>query len=78
MVTSLQKLLTLGLLACQLPAFSQSTPGIVREQWSSNNTVQNLDSKFSKESAVILLDKRRVEYVDEKEEVASYKKFTCR
>ncbi|MDF2189027.1 DUF3857 domain-containing protein [Paraflavitalea sp. CAU 1676] len=73
MSNSLQKLLTLGLLACQLQAFSQTTPSIEREQWSGSNVIQKLDSKYNNESAVILLDKRRVEFIDGKDEVTSYK-----
>lgn len=73
MSNSLQKLLTLGLLACQLQAFTQTTPSIEREQWSSSNVIQKLDSKYNNESAVILLDKRRVEFIDGKDEVTSYK-----
>ena len=52
--------------ACLLCAgiFSQST-GIIVEQWNSNPVIHSLDSKYKNESAVIILDKRRIEYADE-------------
>ncbi|MFT3822782.1 MAG: DUF3857 domain-containing protein [Chitinophagaceae bacterium] len=73
MLSLLKKLIIPGLLTCQVQVFAQVPPSIEREQWSSNNSVQQLDSKYNNESAVILLDKRRIEFVDEKEDVASYK-----
>jgi hypothetical protein len=46
---------------------------IEKETWADKPVLHNLDSKYSKESAVILLDKRRVEYADEaKNMVAQY------
>jgi hypothetical protein len=73
MSTPLKKLLTLGLVIGQLKAFTQTAPAIEREKWTSNATVQKPGDKYKNESAVILLDKRRVEYIDEKEEVAVYR-----
>lgn len=73
MHTSLKKLWFLGLLIGYLPAFAQDAPQIEREQWSAGATVQQLADKYKNESAVILLDKRRIEYTDEKEEVVAYK-----
>lgn len=73
MLTPLQKLLCLGLLIAQLPAFAQVAPAIEREQLNTSTTVQKPADKYGKESAVILLDKRRVEYIDEKEDVVAYK-----
>jgi hypothetical protein len=37
------------------------------------SVVHTIDSKYDGESAVILLDKRRVEYIDEKEELVTYR-----
>ena len=60
MHTSLKKLWFLGLLIGYLPAFAQDAPQIEREQWSAGATVQQLADKYKNESAVILLDKRRM------------------
>ncbi|MBO9562504.1 MAG: DUF3857 domain-containing protein, partial [Niastella sp.] len=73
MLTPLKKVLTLGLVIGQMEAFTQTAPAIEREKWTSSATVQKPGDKYKNESAVILLDKRRVEYIDEKEEVASYR-----
>jgi hypothetical protein len=73
MITPLKKLLTVGLLICQFQAFTQTVPKIEREQWNTSTTVQKPADKYKNESAVILLDKRRIEFIDEKEEVAAYK-----
>ncbi|MDR3716703.1 MAG: DUF3857 domain-containing protein [Puia sp.] len=63
-------------------AYSQSAsatppapaPAIVKEQWSPAPTLHTLDPKYASESAVIILDKRRLEYVDEeKNNLAVYK-----
>src|SRR5215213_6807054 len=68
MITPLKKLLTVGLLICQFQAFTQTVPKIEREQWNTSTTVQKPADKYKNESAVILLDKRRIEFIDEKEE----------
>ncbi|HVM87379.1 MAG TPA: DUF3857 domain-containing protein [Puia sp.] len=56
--------------------FSQvpgQTGNIEKEEWEEKPVIHPLDSKYSKESAVILFDKRRYEYVDEaKEEIGEY------
>lgn len=72
-LTKLKITLTLVFLIGQLAAFSQAAPPIEREQWSASTKVQKPDAKYNNESAVILLDKRRVEFIDEKDEVAAYK-----
>src|SRR5262245_53334382 len=46
---------------------------IILETWEPKPTLHDVDSKLSGESAVILFDKRRVEYIDEKEELATYR-----
>lgn len=73
MLTPLQKLLTVALLASQLPVMAQTPPSIARESWISSTSLHQPAGTFSNESAIILLDKRRIEYVDEKEEMASYR-----
>ncbi|MES2275718.1 MAG: DUF3857 domain-containing protein [Bacteroidota bacterium] len=44
---------------------------IEKETWADKPVLHNLESKYAKESAVILLDKRRVEYTDEPKNVVS-------
>ena len=43
------------------------TPNIVSEPWNEKPVLTVLDPKYSKESAVILLDTRRVEFIDDKD-----------
>jgi hypothetical protein len=51
---------------------AQSQPTI-RESWVEKPVLHSIDNKLINESAVIILDKRRVEYIDEKQEVVQYK-----
>ena len=53
-------------------AYSQQ-PKIITENWESNPTIHNVDKKYDNESAVVLLDKRRVEYIDGKDELVVYR-----
>jgi len=46
---------------------------LILEKWDVSPVLHTLDSKYSGESAVILLDKRRIEYIDEKEELLTYR-----
>lgn len=73
MLTSLKKLLPLALLICYLPSLAQNAPAIERETWSASTTVQKPADKYSKESVVVLLDRRRIEFIDEGDEVVAYK-----
>ncbi|MBB3058952.1 DUF3857 domain-containing protein [Mucilaginibacter gotjawali] len=48
-------------------------PDIEKETWSAKPQINTLDNKYSKESAVIIYDSRRVEFADQaKEEIAEY------
>ncbi|WP_295673322.1 DUF3857 domain-containing protein [uncultured Mucilaginibacter sp.] len=48
-------------------------PDIEKETWSARPQISTLDNKYSKESAVIIYDSRRVEFADQaKEEIAEY------
>ncbi|MBL7733506.1 MAG: DUF3857 domain-containing protein, partial [Chitinophagaceae bacterium] len=47
--------------------------GLIRESWSDKPVLHKIEGKLNDESAVIILDKRRIEYIDEKEEMAVYK-----
>jgi hypothetical protein len=46
---------------------------LIRETWSEKPVLHKIDAKFNDESAVIIQDSRRVEYIDEKEIVSVYK-----
>jgi hypothetical protein len=53
-------------------SFGQSDP-VEKEAWADKPVIHTVDSKYAKEPAVIILDKRRIEYADEsKTEVAEY------
>ncbi len=73
MLAPLKKLITIVLVISQLKAFTQTTPAIEREKWAGSTTVQKPGAKYVAESAVILLDKRRVEFIDEGDEVNAYR-----
>ncbi|KYP16261.1 DUF3857 domain-containing protein [Flavihumibacter sp. CACIAM 22H1] len=73
MLTELKKLVTFLLLLIQLTVYSQNAPSIERENWTGSATVQRIPAKYNKESAVILLDKRRIEYIDDAQELAAYR-----
>ena len=48
---------------------------MIKETWTDKPVLHKIDSKMNNESAVILLDKRRVEFIDEKEELVVYRTF---
>jgi len=73
MLAPLKKLLTIVLVISQLTAYTQTTPAIEREKWAGSTTVQEPGAKYKAESAVILLDKRRIEFIDEGDEVNAYR-----
>lgn len=73
MLTVYKRIVLAGCLVGSVPAFAQTGPAIEREEWNSKPVIQPLDSKYSKESAVILTDKRRIEYIDGKEDLMAYK-----
>jgi hypothetical protein len=56
-------ILALSFLTLTLSAYTQQ-PNIVREEWDAAPGLDHIDERYSKESALILLDKRRIEYVD--------------
>ncbi len=62
----------LGIILLSSSAYSQ-LPKIETEQWAEKPVIHKLDPKYNNESAVVLLDKRRVEYADEgKDEIGEY------
>ncbi|MBI5371582.1 MAG: DUF3857 and transglutaminase domain-containing protein [Sphingobacteriales bacterium] len=56
-----------------LTAPASRSQEIERESWDSKPALHPMEHKYNEESAIIVLDKRRVEYVDEKEGVAVYR-----
>jgi len=57
-----------------LLAFSARSQTIVHEDWAAKPVLHQPDARYSKESAIVLLDKRRIEYVDlPKDEIGEYR-----
>ena len=46
---------------------------IVRETWDEKPSIHKIEDKLKDESAVIILDKRRIQYIDENQEVVVYR-----
>ncbi|RKR82287.1 transglutaminase superfamily protein [Mucilaginibacter gracilis] len=64
-----QSLLLFTALLCWQNLYSQA---IEKETWEAKPVIHTVGTKYGKESAVIIMDKRQIEYIDEKEEVAEY------
>lgn len=47
------------------PLLILAQPAIVREEWNNKPVLHTIDPKHNNEAAVIILDKRRTEYIDE-------------
>jgi len=68
----MKKLILISALLSVQYAYSQ-TPPIEREKWVEKPVIYALNSKYSKEPAIVVSDKIRVEFVDEtKQEMAEY------
>jgi hypothetical protein len=52
-----------------------SQESIVKEEWAANPGLHKIEEKYLNESAVVILDKRRMEYIDEQDDLVSYKTF---
>lgn len=52
---------------------TQAQDNIQKETWEEKPVIHTIDPKHSVESAVIILDKRRIEFVDEKEGLSAFK-----
>jgi hypothetical protein len=52
---------------------AQEVPAIVREQWDAKPALHRLSSELEKEPAVIVADKRRIEYIDVKDDQLTYR-----
>lgn len=75
MSTVNKQLAAICVLFCSLKAMAQIPTGIVQEQWTSQQQVQTIDTAYANESAVVLLEKKRVEFFDEKDDLVLYKTF---
>ena len=74
-----KQVMTACLLVCSVSLLAQTTtPVLEQEQWSSQSGIKTLDNKYNSESAVILFEKRRIEYVDVKQDMAAYKTYHTR
>ena len=74
-----KQVLTACLLISSASLFAQTTaPVLEREQLSSQSGIQTIDNKYNNESAIILFEKKRIEYVDENKDVAAYKTYHTR
>ncbi|RYU91670.1 DUF3857 domain-containing protein [Mucilaginibacter terrigena] len=67
------QVLTLAVVLASFQFAHSQDNTLEKETWANKPVIHTIDSKYSKESAVILLDKRRIEYIDEpKDELAQY------
>src|SRR5688572_17006171 len=71
-MTMIKRLITICNLFLFLDASAQNN-SLILEKWETSPVLHTIDSKYDGESAVIVLDKRRVEYIDEKEELVTYR-----
>ncbi len=59
-------------LAAGQQLFAQS-PNVEKEAWTDKPAIHAIDSKYNKEAAVVIFDKKRIEFVDEsKDEMSEY------
>ncbi|HVU56362.1 MAG TPA: DUF3857 domain-containing protein [Puia sp.] len=68
-----KKLLSFLLLLSGVLSGSSQTPAIYKEEWSSHPTLHKMTDQENKQSAVVISDIRRVEFIDEGKEVAEYR-----
>jgi hypothetical protein len=54
-------------------ALGQDVPSIVREEWESKPVIHKIDAALSAEPAVIISDRRRIEYIDVKDDQVQYR-----
>lgn len=71
----MKHLLLLSSLLMSLAVCAQS-PAITREQWSGKPALHTFDDRYKKESALILMDNRRIEFIDEgNDRIGEYRSF---
>ncbi|MBW4890759.1 DUF3857 domain-containing protein [Mucilaginibacter sp. HMF5004] len=69
----MKKHILLAVLALSAVKYAQGqTTGIETEKWADKPVIHQLSGAYAKESAVIVSDSRRTEYVDDKKEVLEY------
>jgi hypothetical protein len=54
-------------------AVAQDAPDIVHEQWEKTPALHNVEAKYLKEPAVVITDKRRIEFIDVKGDQLQYR-----
>ena len=65
---------TLLLLTLSLSTTSATAQDIIHEQWAEKPVLHPLDARYNKESAVVLYDRRRIEFIDKgKDEIGEYR-----
>jgi hypothetical protein len=69
----MKRLLILAILLSSIFASAQDVPAIVREQWLNTPAIHTIASDYAKEPAVVIFDKRRIEYVDVNDEQVQYR-----
>jgi hypothetical protein len=68
-----RQLLSVIAILLTAPCLYAQTAQIESEKWADKPAIHPVDNKYNKESAVVLFDKRRVEFVDEpKQEIAAF------
>lgn len=69
----IKALLLPAILIASTFAGAQDAPAIVREQWSSAPSIHTIAPGFAKEPAVVISDKRRIEYIDVNDDQVEYR-----
>ncbi len=69
----MKKIVTIVSTLCAFLVVDAQNNNLILEKWEASPTLHTLDNKYSAESAVILLDKRRIEYIDENQELITYR-----
>ena len=60
-------LLSLFITAAALPSVFSQTPGIEKEHWKDNPVITKTQNKYNQEPAVTVMNKIRIEYIDDKD-----------
>ena len=69
----MKKIINLFIILLSGFAAKSQAVNYISEQWGEKPVYHKLDSKYNTESAVTIMDRRRVEYIDEKEGQSVYK-----
>ncbi|MGE5109058.1 MAG: DUF3857 domain-containing protein [Sphingobacteriales bacterium] len=69
----MKKTISLFIILLSVLTVKSQTASYIPEQWDEKPVYHKLDSKYATESAITILDRRRIEYIDEKEGQSVYK-----